>query len=346
MSFVGACSVKSYHLQTQGDVASLVLRQHDDPKPGRRQVLVRIQAASLNYRDIMILEGRYGRIPFLPGIVPLSDGAGEIFALGDEVTRFGVGDRVIGNALPRWIAGEITTEILAEQPGANQDGMLTELRLFDEDALVAMPDHLTFAQAAALPGAGVTAWAVLKSVEAGQTVLTQGTGGVSIFALQFAKIMGARVIATTSDDAKAERLKALGADDVINYRITPDWHRAVRDLTGGRGADRVIEIGGAATLAQSIQAAAFRGRVELVGTLGGSGHFDSSVFSSNIITMRWASAGSRADFEAMNRAIAVHRLQPLVDRTFPFEEAREAFRHFLRRNHVGKVVIDVGDRNH
>lgn len=338
--------MKSYHLQSQGDVASLALRQHDDPKPGRRQVLVRIRAASLNYRDIMILEGRYGRTPFLPDIVPLSDGAGEIVALGDEVTRFGVGDRVIGNALPRWIAGEITTEILAEQPGANQDGMLTELRLFDEDALVAMPDHLTFAQAAALPGAGVTAWAVLKSVEAGQTVLTQGTGGVSIFALQFAKIMGARVIATTSDDAKAERLKALGADDVINYRITPDWHRAVRDLTGGRGADRVIEIGGAATLAQSIQAAAFRGRVELVGTLGGSGHFDSSVFSSNIITMRWASAGSRADFEAMNRAIAVHRLQPLVDRTFPFEEAREAFRHFLDRSHLGKVVIGVGNGDH
>lgn len=331
--------MRSYHFGRLGDVDSLVLREHDEPKPGRREVLVRIHASSLNYRDIMILEGRYGRVPFIPGLTPLSDGAGEVVAVGEGVTRFRLGDRVIGNALPLWLAGRITPDILMEQPGATHDGVLTDLKVLHEDALVAVPEPLGFEQAAALPGAAVTAWTALGAVRAGETVLTQGSGGVSLFALQFARLMGARIIATTSDDAKTERLKALGADHVINYRRQPDWHLAVRQATGGRGADHVIEVGGAATLERSIQSAAMGGQIQLVGTLAGGGSLDAAALSRNIVSIRWASVGSRADFEAMNRAISMHRLQPVIDRVFPFAEAKEAFRHFLGRGHFGKVVI-------
>lgn len=335
--------MQSCHLCTQGDIDSLIFRRQYDLSPGRKQVVVRLRAAALNYRDLMILEGRYGGIPFMPDLIPLSDGAGEVIAVGPQTSRFKVGDKVIGVALPSWIAGEITADVMADQPGANKNGMLAEQRVFDENALVAMPEHLTFAQAAALPGAGVTAWTILQGLQAGQTVLTQGTGGVSTFALQFAKLMGARVIATTSDNAKAEKLKSLGADEVINYRETPDWHETVRKLTQGRGVDRVVDVGGLATLAQSIQSTRMRGQIELVGSLGGkNASFDPSVFAQNIITIRWASAGNRTDFEAMNRAISLHHMTPLMDRSFHFKEAKEAFHYFADRSHVGKVTINLG----
>lgn len=331
--------MKRFHFDRQGDIESLVLREHPAPVPEPREVLVRVRASSLNYRDIMILEGRYGRVKFKPGLVPLSDGAGEVVALGDGVTRFNTGDRVVGNALPRWLAGKITPEVLLEQPGANLDGMLSDVRIFHEDALVAIPEHLTFEEASTLPGAAVTAWNSLQSVRAGETVLTQGSGGVSLFALQFAKLSGARVIATTSDNAKAERLRTLGADHVINYREKPDWHLEVLEATGGWGADHIVEIGGPSALEKSIPATAFGGQIQLVGTLGGGGSLDASVFSRNVITIRWASAGSRADFEAMNRAISTHHLRPVIDQVFSFAEARAALHHFHNRTHFGKVVI-------
>jgi NADPH:quinone reductase-like Zn-dependent oxidoreductase len=197
-----------------------------------------------------------------------------------------------------------------------------------------MPEHLTFEDAAALPGA---AWNSLASVRAGETVVTQGSGGVSLFALQFSKLMGARVIATTSDDAKGERLKALGAAHIINYRQRPDWHLAVLDATGGRGADHVIEIGGPATLGGSIQSAALGGQIQLVGTLAGGGVIDTTVFPQNIVSIRWAAVGSRADFEAMNWAISIHGLRwPVIDQAFPFLEAKRAFRHFIDRPHFAR----------
>ena len=331
--------MRSYHWEKPNSVESLTLRHGDTPALGSREVLVHLKASSLNYRDIMIMEERYGRVPFIPGLVPLSDGAGEIVASDEAVTRFKTGDRVIGNALPRWIAGKITMEALSDQPGATRDGVLSDFAVFHEDALVAMPPHLDFEEAATLPGAAVTAWTALSQVRAGETVLTQGSGGVSLFALQFAKLMGAHVIATTSDAVKAARLKELGADHVIDYCQRPDWHVAVREATRGRGVDHVIEIGGAATISQSIQATALGGQIELVGTLAGAGNLNSAIFSGNIIAIRWASVGSRADFEAMNRAITVHSLKPVVDRIFSFEDAQAAFTHFLSRKHFGKVVI-------
>lgn len=335
--------MQSFHLRRQGDIDSLERELHTDPTPGKGEILVRVRASSLNYRDIMILEGRYGRVPFIPGLIPLSDAAGEVIAVGEGVTRFRSGDRVALTALPRWLAGKITPEVLINQPGANRPGVLSDIKIVQEDALVAIPESLSFEEAATLPGAAVTAWVAVGHVRPGETVLVQGTGGVSLFALLFAKSAGARVIATTSSDEKAERLKVLGADTVVNYQREPEWHLAVREATGGRGADHVIEIGGTGTLERSIQAAAMAGHIELVGTLAGGGSLDAAAFARNIVTIRWASVGSRTDFEAMNRAIAVHRLQPVVDRVFPFAEARQAYRHFQSRSHFGKVVIRHDD---
>ncbi|WP_315810803.1 NAD(P)-dependent alcohol dehydrogenase [Bradyrhizobium sp. SZCCHNR3107] len=335
--------MQSFHLRRQGDIDSLEREIHTDPTPDKGEVLVRVRASSLNYRDIMILEGHYGRVPFIPGLIPLSDAAGEVVAVGEGVTRFRSGDRVALTALPRWLAGKITPEVLIDQPGANRPGVLSDMKIVQEDALVAIPESLSFEEAATLPGAAVTAWVAVGHVRPGETVLVQGTGGVSLFALLFAKSAGARVIATTSSDEKAERLKALGADTVVNYQREPEWHLAVREATDGRGADHVIEIGGTGTLERSIQAAAMAGHIELVGALAGGGSLDAAAFARNIVTIRWASVGSRADFEAMNRAIAVHRLQPVVDRVFPFAEARQAYRHFQSRSHFGKVVIRHDD---
>ncbi|WP_316224924.1 MULTISPECIES: NAD(P)-dependent alcohol dehydrogenase [unclassified Bradyrhizobium] len=335
--------MQSFHLRRQGDIDSLEREIHTDPTPDKGEVLVRVRASSLNYRDIMILEGRYGRVPFIPGLIPLSDAAGEVVAVGEGVTRFRSGDRVALTALPRWLAGKITPEVLIDQPGANRPGVLSDMKIVQEDALVALPESLSFEEAATLPGAAVTAWVAVNHVRPGETVLVQGTGGVSLFALLFARSAGARVIATTSSEEKAERLKALGADTVVNYQHQPEWHLAVREATDGRGADHVIEIGGTGTLERSIQAAAMAGHIELVGTLAGGGSLGAAAFAQNIVTIRWASVGSRADFEAMNRAIAVHRLQPVVDRVFPFAEARQAYRHFQSRSHFGKVVIRHDD---
>ncbi|ASG20217.1 zinc-dependent alcohol dehydrogenase family protein [Nitrospirillum viridazoti] len=335
--------MQSFHLGRQGDIDRLEREVHADPTPGKGEVLVRVRASSLNYRDIMILEGRYGRVPFIPGLIPLSDAAGEVVAVGEAVTRFRSGDRVALTALPGWLAGKITPEVLINQPGANRPGVLSDIKIVQEDALVALPESLSFEEAATLPGAAVTAWVAVGHVRPGETVLVQGTGGVSLFALLFAKNAGARVIATTSSDEKAERLKVLGVDTVVNYQREPEWHLAVREATGGRGADHVIEIGGTGTLERSIQAAAMAGHIELVGTLAGGGSLDAAAFARNIVTIRWASVGSRADFEAMNRAIAVHRLQPVIDRVFPFAEARQAYRHFQSRSHFGKVVIRHDD---
>ncbi|MGO4683542.1 zinc-dependent alcohol dehydrogenase family protein [Hyphomicrobium sp. 2TAF46] len=331
--------MQAFHLRRQGDIDSLELETDTDPTPTKGEVLVRVRASSLNYRDIMILEGRYGRVPFIPGLIPLSDGSGEVIAVGEGVTRFRSGDRVVLTALPCWLAGKITPEILIDQPGANRPGVLSDLKIVHEDALVALPEPLSFEEAATLPGAAVTAWVAVEHVRPGETVLVQGTGGVSLFALLFAKSAGARVIAITSSDEKAERLKALGADEVVNYQRQPEWHLAVREATSGRGVDHVIEIGGVGTLERSIQATAMAGHIELIGTLAGGGSLDAAAFARNIVTMRWASVGSRGDFEAMNRAIAVQHLHPVIDRIFPFVEARQAYRHFQSRSHFGKVVI-------
>jgi NADPH:quinone reductase-like Zn-dependent oxidoreductase len=338
--------MKAYHIDRFGSIGGIVRRSSVDPRPGPKEVLMRVRASSLNYRDLMVLKGS-GRGPTKPGVIPLSDGAGEVAAIGDGVTRVKVGDRIAGCFHPRWFGGPIRPEYLTDRLGANLDGMLAEYAVLSEEALVQVPAHLSLEEAATLPCAAVTAWVALtghRRVTAGDTVLTQGSGGVSVFALQFAKVLGARVFATTSTAAKAERLKALGAAEVINYTETPNWDEAARELTGGRGVDRVLEIGGPGTIAMSLKALAVGGHVSLIGaslTPSETG-LDPLLLTGRGITVGSISVGSRTDFEAMNRAIAMHRLHPVVDRTFPFAEAKEAYRHFAGRGHFGKVVISNG----
>lgn len=338
--------MEAYHIDRFGSVDGIMLRTSEDLRPAPHQILMRVRASALNYRDLMVLKGG-GRGPTKPGVVPLSDGAGEVAAVGDGVTRVKPGDRVIGTFHPRWFGGPLSADYLTDRLGANLDGVLAQYAVFSEEALVQAPPHLSFEEAATLPCAAVTAWVALtghRPVTAGDTVLTLGSGGVSVFALQFARLLGARVIATTSSPAKAERLRALGASDVINYRETPDWDVAVHALTDGRGVDCVVEIGGPGTIAQSLKALAVGGHVSLIGSsLSPSGTMlDPLLLGGRGISVGAISVGSRADFEAMNRAVALHRLRPVIDRSFPFAEARDAYRHFESRNHFGKVVISHG----
>jgi NADPH:quinone reductase-like Zn-dependent oxidoreductase len=338
--------MKAYHIDRFGSIGGIVRRSTEEPRPGPNEVLMRVRASSLNYRDLMVLKGG-GRGPTKLGVIPLSDGAGEVEAVGDRVTRVRVGDRIAGCFHPRWFGGPIKPEYLTDRLGANLDGMLAEYAVLSEEALVQVPSHLSFEEGATLPCAAVTAWVALtghRRVAAGDTILTLGSGGVSVFALQFARILGAWVIATTSTADKAERLKALGASEVINYTETPNWHEKARELTDGRGVDCVVEIGGPGTIAMSLKALAVGGHVSLIGaslTPSGTG-LDPLLLTGRGITLGSISVGSRADFVAMNRAIAMHRVHPVIDRTFPFAEAKEAYRHFEGRGHFGKVVIAHG----
>src|SRR6516165_2056454 len=270
-----------------------------------------------------------------------ADGAGEVVALGPDVTRVRIGDRVAAAMFPRWIDGPIAWEY-APQIGGSLDGMMTEYIALSEDALVRLPEHLSFEEGATLPCAAVTAWNSLtgaRRLQAGDTVLTLGSGSVSLFALQLARLFGARVIASTSSEAKAERLRTLGADAVVNYRTTPDWHSAVRQLTGGRGVDQVIEVSGS-TLEQSIRATRLAGLINFVGRRGGgSMTLDGVMLYSSVATVRVVFAGSRGQFEAMNRAIAVAGMRPVIDRVFSFDEVPSAFRYFETAQPFGKVVI-------
>jgi NADPH:quinone reductase-like Zn-dependent oxidoreductase len=314
--------------------------EREVPAPGAREVLVRMRAWSLNYRDLMIASDTYGRA-LTPGLVPLSDGAGEVVGAGAEVTRWSAGDRVVGIFMPHWISGPATAERTAGALGGPSDGVLAQYVLFDQDALVAAPAHLDFAEAATLPCAAVTAWhtvAVRGGLVPGQTVLTLGSGGVSLFALRFAALGGARVIATSSSDDKLARLRALGAAEGIDYVRTPAWGRAVYEAAGG-GVDHVVEVGGAGTLPQSLTAVRTGGRISLIGVLADGDGVDPMTVVRKGITLQGMYVGSREMFEEMNRAIERHRLRPVIDRAFPFADAPAAYRHFASRGHFGKVVI-------
>lgn len=318
--------------------------ERPDPKPGPRQALVRMRAASLNFRDLMIVKGVYNPNIPLPRI-PLSDGVGEVVEVGAEVTRVKPGDRVAGIFMQGWIDGEPSPQKAATALGGEIDGVLAEYVALHEDGLVHVPEHLTDEQAATLPCAAVTAWnalAVSGSVRPGDTVLTLGTGGVSLFALQFAKLMGARVIITSSSDAKLLRAEGLGAHEGINYKKTPEWHKRVLELTGGRGVDHVVELGGAGTLPQSLQAIRMGGHISLIGVLTGAGGFNPIPLLMKHACLQGIFVGSRAMFESMNQAIALHKLAPVVDRVFAFEQIHEALRHVESGAHFGKIVIRIG----
>ena len=337
--------MKCYHLPRATAIEDLTLTERDRLEPGPGQVLVRMRACSLNYRDLMVATGRYGGGPPAPGLVPLSDGAGEVEAVGDGVSRIAVGDRVAGTFFATWQDGPPLPEHHRHALGGSVDGVLAEYRLFDQEALVRVPPQLDFEEAATLPCAGVTAWNALFAgtpLLAGQTVLTLGTGGVSMFAVQFARAAGARVIATSSSDAKLARLQALGVEaaDCINYRTTPDWEREVWRLTGKQGVDHVVEVGGAGTLPRSINATRSGGTVSLIGVLT-SGQIDPTALLFRSATLRGVYVGSRAMFEAMNRLIEVNRIRPVIDRVFPFDQAREAYRALSEADHVGKIVIRI-----
>ncbi|MDO8288565.1 MAG: NAD(P)-dependent alcohol dehydrogenase [Parvibaculum sp.] len=334
--------MKTYRFNAEEGLNSLICTETETPVPAAHEVLVRVRATSLNYRDLMLIENRYGQ-PARPGVIPLSDGAGEVVAVGAGVTRAKVGDRVAGTFFAGWIGGPFSRAAGATQRGSAEDGFLATHRVIGEESFVHIPDYLSYEEAATLPCAALTAWNTLtqgRGIRAGDTVLTLGTGGVSLFAVQLAKALGARVVSTTSSDKKGERLTALGADHVINYSAEPDWHKAVRRVTGGEGVDCVVEVVGAATLEKSLKSVAIGGDIGLIGGVGGGkGSLDLVALSQAIVTLRRIIVGSRVDFEAMNRALVVHKLHPVIDRVFPFADAPAAYRHLASAAHVGKIVI-------
>jgi NADPH:quinone reductase-like Zn-dependent oxidoreductase len=335
--------MKQYLFPQAAGIETLELRDVPMPKPARGQILVRMRAASLNYRDLNVAAGRAARGTLPSNLVPLSDGAGEVVELGPNVTRVAIGDRVAGLFMQNWLGGDMEPYHVDSSRGGSIDGVLAEYVLFDQDGVVHLPEHLTFEEGATLPCAGLTAWNALyagKSLRSGETVLILGTGGVSIFALQFAHAAGARVIGTSSSDEKLARVKALGASDGVNYRQHPEWHEQVLALTNGRGVDHVVEVGGAGTLGRSVEAARIGGQVHLIGVLTGGEINPTPILRRNTI-LRGIYVGSRQMFQAMNAAVSLHRIRPVVDRVFDFTDAKAAYHHLKGQTHVGKVVIRI-----
>ncbi|WP_192245767.1 zinc-dependent alcohol dehydrogenase family protein [Mesorhizobium silamurunense] len=335
--------MRTIELQAPGGIENLRMVERPMPKPGRQEIIIRVKASALNYRDVEIVRGSYHTIFALP-LVPLSDGVGEVVAAGAEVSRFKVGDRVCGTFWQRWVGGSFVMAEASYQRGGPIDGMLSELARLDEQAAVLAPSHLSDIEAATLACAGVTAWHALfteGNLRPGETVLSLGTGGVSLFAVQFAKAAGARVIVTSSSDEKLARAKELGAHDGVNYSNNPDWGSAVLELTDGRGADHIIEVGGPQSFAQSLKAAARCAQINVIGYLGGSeGAINPLDIFRRQVRARGIPVGSRESFEAMNRAIAVNGLRPVIDRVFPWQEAADALRYLEHGSPFGKVVLD------
>jgi NADPH:quinone reductase-like Zn-dependent oxidoreductase len=336
--------MRYYCFPKAAGIDTLEPREGPTPTPGRGQILVRMRAVSLNYRDLNIAKGSPARGPLPTNLIPLSDGAGEIVALGPDVTGLRCGDRVAGLFMQSWLGGEIEPAHVDSSRGGAIDGVLAEYVVFEQDGVVPLPAHLSFEEGATLPCAGVTAWNALyagRPLRAGESVLVLGTGGVSIFAAQFALAAGARVIATSSSDDKLARTRALGVTDGVNYRQHPDWQHEVLRLTDGRGVDHVVEVGGAGTLQRSIEAVRIGGQVHLIGVLTGGGEINPTPVLRRNLLLRGIYVGSRQMFSDMNRMISLHRLRPVIDRVFPFEQAREAYHYQTSQAHLGKVVIRI-----
>lgn len=336
--------MRVFEIQRFG-LGGLVRVERPDPSPGTGQVRLAVRACSLNYRDLLTVKGLYNPRQPLP-LVPLSDGVGVVEALGEGVDRVALGDRVAGIFAQAWFAGPFRSEARLSTLGGPLDGMLAEQVLLDAQGVVPVPEHLSDEQAACLPCAGVTAYNALfdqGGLQAGQTVLLLGTGGVSIFGLQLAKAAGARVIITSSSDDKLARARSLGADEGINYLKNPDWHKVVRELTGGLGVDLVLEVGGAGTLAKSVDATRFNGRVALIGVLAGvQAELPLTSILMKQLRVQGVLVGSRAHFEALTQLVQLQAIEPVVDRIFDFDRVGEAFAHMEKAAHFGKLVISMG----
>jgi NADPH:quinone reductase-like Zn-dependent oxidoreductase len=335
--------MKAWAIQKHGALEGLTLAEWPEPELAPGCVIVQLRAVSLNYRDLITLEQeRRGNLP--PPLVPCSDGAGEVVAVGEGVSQWQPGDRVAGCFFHDWTSGPFAMGYHAATVGGSVHGMLRERACVPARALVRIPAHLSFEEAATLPCAAVTAWQALFTrggLKAGSTVLVLGTGGVSIFALQLATAAGARVIVTSSSDEKLERARSLGAWASVNYRTTPDWDKEVWRLTDGRGVDHVVEVGGPGTLGKSMNSVGAGGQIALIGVLTGFGASDASLFPivARNVRLDGIYVGSRADFEALNAFVAEHSIHPIVDHIFPFANARQAFAHLKGAKHFGKLVI-------
>jgi len=332
--------MKAYAIQKFG-LEGLVVVDLPMPEPGPNQVLIKMHAWSLNYRDLMTVAGQYNPRLKLPQI-PLSDGAGEVVATGKNVKSFKVGDRVANTFFEHWISGSLTDEGARSALGAGRDGVFAEYVALHEDGIIAVPEHLTYAEAATLPCAALTAWNALVvegKIKAGDTILTLGTGGVSIFALQFALLNGAQVIITSSSDEKLARAKKLGASHTINYTENPDWGKQVRQITAGRGVDLVVEVGGAGTFGRSLSALRRGGTLSLIGVLAPGNDVNLLPVLMNGIRVQGIFVGSREMFASMNAAVSLHQMHPVIHRTFGFGEVQDAFLRMESRRHFGKVCI-------
>ena len=320
----------------------IVIEDRPDPEPGPGEILVRVRASSLNFHDFAVVAGL---IPTEDGRIPMSDGAGEVVAVGDGVTRFKTGDTVLSTFFPDWLSGPPDGAGFDRVPGDGIDGFAAELVAMPERAFTRCPEGYSMAEAATLPCAALTAWRALMveaQVKPGDWVLTQGTGGVSIFALQFAKAAGCRVISTSSSPEKLDRLRQLGADHLINYKETPNWGQAARKITGGRGVDEVVEIGGPGTLAQSIQATRVNGHISLIGVLTGvSGEVPTAALFASNSTLKGITVGSRSHQEDMIAAIEANNIRPVISDTFALSDIAAAFQHQIQQKHFGKIVLEI-----
>jgi NADPH:quinone reductase-like Zn-dependent oxidoreductase len=335
--------MKAYRLHEFSGLGGWKLDELPDPVPGPGQVLVRMKAFSLNFRDLLMCKGLYNPKAHLP-CVPVSDGAGEVVAIGEGVTRFKPAARVVASFMPGWVEGACDEEKARSALGGGGEGLLAELAVLPEHGLLPIPPNLSFEEAATLPCAAVTAWnALIESggLKPGDSVLIQGTGGVSLFALQFAHVVGANVIVTSKSDKKIARALELGASAAINYVVRPDWDKRVRELTSGKGADLIVEVGGAGTLPTSLKAVRMGGYIALIGVLSGSGDINPVPILMKNVRVQGIFVGSRTMFESMNRAIDAAKLRPVVDRVFSFDKANEALAYMESGAHFGKVVIQA-----
>lgn len=335
--------MKTIAVRNPATLKSLEMQNRPDPgEPGPGEIRVKIHASSLNFHDYSVVSGA---IPTEDGRIPMSDGAGEVEAVGEGVQEFAVGDSVVSTFFPPWLAGPPPLGNFSQTPGDGIDGYAREAVVRPVNYFTRAPKGYTHEEAATLTTAGLTAWRALVvdgPLQAGNTVLTLGTGGVSIFAVQLAKMMGAKVIATSSSDAKLERLKGLGADHVINYKTEPEWGKRVLELTGGHGADHIVEVGGPGTLPQSIQAVAIGGHIALIGVLTGvAGDIPTARLMAKQARLQGLIVGNRTQQQDFVRALEVSGLKPVIDRAFPLEGLAEAFRYEASGQHFGKICIGI-----